>query len=147
MLGYEPDVLSFSSIWQAISIPEDVESASLSFWYWPATREIFNNDWQASWIFDAGLNSPPLEEVLKVRSNAQRWLRHSADLSRYAGETITLYFTAVNDGVGNRQTYWYVDDVQVEICGSNSTMTTPVQPTQGPDEIYLMDLLKQTPTR
>jgi hypothetical protein len=138
---YELDVLSFSSVWQAVRIPHDAQSATLSFRYWPATQEYTNNDWQASWIFDADLNMPPLASVLKIRSNAHRWFHHQQDLTSFRGQTITLYFTAINDGRHGHRTYWYVDDVTVEVCGSNSPLEIPAQPRKGPDEEMLLNLL------
>ncbi len=137
----EPDVLSFSSVWQAIQIPADADSATLSFWYWPATEEPTTRDWQAAWIFDAELNNPPLAPVLKIKSNDRYWQAHQQDLTEFAGQTITLYFTAVNDGHGDRRTWWYIDDVTVEVCGSSSLLTIPPQPLEGPDEEFLLNLL------
>ncbi len=142
---FEPDVLSFSSIRQAIHIPFDADSATLSFWYWPATEEISNRDWQGAWIYDAELNNPPLAEVLKIKSNAQTWLYHDMDLAPFRGQTITLYFTAINDGHAFRRTWWYVDDVSVEVCGSSSPLIIPPQPQEGPDEAFLLNLLNGTP--
>lgn len=129
----EPDISSFSSIWQAVSIPSDARRATLSFWYWPATEEITARDWQGAWIFDAAMANPPLAEVLKIRSNARRWLYEEQDLTGFRGQTITLYFTAVNNGLGNRRTWWYVDDVALTVCGSSQPVTVPPQPEHGPD--------------
>jgi hypothetical protein len=139
----EPDALSFSSIWQAVTIPADAQSVTLAFWFWPASEEITTGDWQAAWIYDAGLNNPPLGEVLKMRSNAQAWLYHDQDLTDFRGQTITLYFTAVNNGTGNRRTWWYVDDVTLTVCGSTQSITVPPQPQHGPDEDFLLRLLNQ----
>lgn len=140
-----PDELSFSSVWQAIRVPQDAESATLSFWYWPATEEVTNRDWQTALIYDAGLNHPPLAQVLKIRSNARTWQHHQQDLTQFRGQTITLYFTAVNNGQGNRLTWWYLDDVTVEVCGSNSVLSAPPQPQESPNEELLLDLLNSSP--
>ncbi|MFQ5592822.1 MAG: right-handed parallel beta-helix repeat-containing protein [Anaerolineae bacterium] len=139
--AFEPDVYSYSSVWQAINIPPDADSVRLSFYYWPRTEEFTDRDWQAAWIFGPDFDSPPLARVLKIRSNEEWWHPHEQDLSEFAGQTITLYFTAFNDGRGYRRTWWYVDDVAVDICGSSSSVTTPPQPTEGPDEELLRELL------
>jgi len=137
----ESDASSFSSVWQAVSIPSDAQQVTLSFWYWPATEEISARDWQGSWIYDAAMTNPPLAEVLKIRSNARRWLFVERDLTAFRGQTITVYFTAVNDGFGNRRTWWYVDDVHLTVCGSSQPITVPPQPQHGPDEAFLLRLL------
>ncbi|MFQ5342312.1 MAG: hypothetical protein ACE5F6_12270, partial [Anaerolineae bacterium] len=141
---FEQDVYSYSSVWQAINIPPDADSVALSFWYWPATEEFTDRDWQAAWIFGPDFDSPPLAPVLKIRSNEQVWKYHEQDLTEFAGQTITLYFTVFNDGRGYRRTWWYVDDVTVDICGSSSTLTTPPQPLEGPDEELLRELLSSS---
>ena len=145
IMPYESDILSYSSIWQAIHIPADATSAKLSFWYWPATQGHDPNDWQASWIFDDSLNFPPLEQVLPIQSNTQTWLPGEHDLFGFRGQTITLYFTAVNDGEGNRRTWWFLDDVTVEVCGSSSQTIIPAQPQEGPGLRQLLSLLNQSP--
>ncbi|MBS1252546.1 MAG: hypothetical protein MAG451_01586 [Anaerolineales bacterium] len=145
IMPYESDTLTYSSIWQAVHIPDDATRAKLSFWYWPATQAYGDRDWQASWVFDEGLSFPPLEQVLKIQSNARTWLRNEHDLLDFRGQTITLYFTAINDGQRGRRTWWYADDVTVEVCGSNHPLTVPSQPQAGPSLGMILDLLNHSP--
>ena len=100
----------------------------------PGRQEPNDNDWQAAWVFDAGLNVPPLRRVKKMRSNAQTWLYHGENLIDFRGQTVTLYFTAINDGAGDRRTWWYVDDVVLTVCGSTQVAVVPAQPQRGTEE-------------
>lgn len=139
----EPDAYSYSSIWQTVTIPADAQSVVLSFYYWPGREEPNDEDWQSSWIFDADLTVPPLRQVLKMRSNARTWLYHAQDLIDFRGQTITLYFTAINDGSGDRRTWWYVDDVTLTVCGSTQVPAVPPQPQHGPDQEFLLRWLNE----
>lgn len=148
LLPFEADDLAFSSVRQAVHIPPDADSATLSFWYWPATQDR-SNSWQSVFIYDEGLNHPPLEQVLKKTSNAQAWVRHEFDLMDYRGQTIILYFNAVNDGDNRGVTWMYLDDVRVDICGSTSNLPamlpSDIQRQPGPDEDLLLEWLRSSP--
>ncbi|MFQ5855459.1 MAG: right-handed parallel beta-helix repeat-containing protein [Anaerolineae bacterium] len=136
---------AYSSVWQAVHIPSDADSAGLSFRYWPGTEESSTTEpgiaveQQQALVFDATF-SALRAVVLKTRSDDQDWRRQEYDLTEFTGQTIVLYFNAINYR-DNRQTWWYVDDVFVEVCGSSSPLYIPPQPQEGPDEEMLLNLL------
>jgi len=93
--------------------PELLEKpASVDDWHsWAA------HDWQMVRIYDQSLTQV-LDTIISFNTNTSDWTFHSFDLEleRYAGETIWIYFGVVNNGVGNKHTWMYVDDVSLEVC-------------------------------
>lgn len=106
----EPNGDSFLS--QDITLPASFTSATLTFWYWPASQDNINFDWQEAQIQNTSGNT--LAQVLKVCQNTQAWTQVTYDLTPYKGQTIRLYFNAHGDGFGDL-TSMYVDDVSLTI--------------------------------
>jgi hypothetical protein len=112
-----PDTCCNSAVWQAITIPPDATQVTLSFYYWPFTQDTIAKDWQEVQIRDVNLNV--LETLMRVAENNASndpWRFKSFDLTGYAGRTIVVYFSVHNNGVGNRRTFMYLDDVSVQAC-------------------------------
>ncbi len=107
------DYPSYSTIWQKVTIPSDASYATLTFWYYPLSQDVIENDWQEAMILDANLYI--LAQVMKVNSNSQTWTRHTFDLMPYRGQTIAVYFNVRNDGYSGLKTAMYVDDVSVAV--------------------------------
>ena len=113
-ITYQSDATSYSSVYQAVTIPGDTVSATLSFWYHPLCQDDAD-DWQAAIIYDQ--NWGLLDWAMpKTCSDSQTWTHHTFDLTSYKGQTIILYFNVYNNGVGNLKTAMYLDDVSVQIC-------------------------------
>ncbi len=53
------------------------------------------------------------------------WRYRDADLTRFAGQWISLRFRVTNDG-GPAQTWMYVDNVEIEYCSSTPTVTPTI---------------------
>jgi hypothetical protein len=114
-ITYQSDTESWSSIYQTVTIPGEAASATLSFWYYPLCQDALPYDWQAAIIFDQTWRL--LDWAMpKVCSDSRTWTHHTFDLTLYQGQTIILYFNAYNNGVGNRKTAMYLDDVSVQVC-------------------------------
>jgi hypothetical protein len=142
------DVYSYSSAYQKIHVPANATSATLSFWarrfthetpkasvdlsvdlYDPAqviagtlggdrgTRSQY--DWQEALILKGG-SYAWLATLMRERSNDGAWRQYSYDLTTFAGQDIVVYFDVINNGVGDRRTWMYVDDVQVLSCYDSS---------------------------
>ncbi len=111
----ESDAQSDSFIYQEVTIPGDAESATLSFWYYPICQDGFPFDWQEVILYTPswGYITRPIQ---KICSNSQTWTYHTFNLKPYRGQTIILYFNVYNDGIGNRTTAMYLDDVSVQVC-------------------------------
>ncbi len=113
-ITHQSDIESWSSVYQKVTIPGDAVSATLSFWYHPLCQDDAD-DWQAAIIYDQ--NWGLLDWAMpKVCSDGQTWTHHAFDLTTYKGQTIIIYFNVYNNGVGNRKTAMYLDDVSVQIC-------------------------------
>lgn len=114
-ITHQSDGQSYSSVCQAVTIPEDATSATLSFWYYPLCQDALPYDWQGAIIFDQTWRL--LDWAMpKVCSDSQTWTHHTFDLTPYQGQTIILYFNVYNNGVGDLKTAMYLDDVSVWIC-------------------------------
>jgi len=114
-ITYQGDIESWSSIYQKVTIPEEAASATLSFWYYPLCEDTVESDWQAAIILDDALRF--LDWALpKTCSNSQTWTYRTFNLMPYKGRTIAIYFNVYNNGVGNRKTAMYLDDVSVKTC-------------------------------
>lgn len=118
----QSDAYSYSSVYQEVTIPEDSVSATLSFWYYPLCQDDVEYDWQGAIIYDQTWKHldwamPP------VCSDSQTWTHHTFDLTPYRGQTIIVYFNVKNDGLGNRKTAMYLDDVSAQVWCPASTPT------------------------
>jgi len=174
-LGLTPDMTTipcFSSMRQRVTIPDGIETATLTYWYKPFTLDTEQSsgerfdwtgfqpnmvappsssvsasdlhwaaqDWQYILIFNNRLDVI-LDTVLTTNSNTGVWTAGSFDLnvSRYAGETIWVYF-GVQNGDYDEPTWMHVDDVALTVC--YQTPPTPTcTPTYAPTET-----LTATPT-
>ena len=121
----EPDGDSW--IYQTVTVPSNMQSPNLTFWYWPATQDTIEHDWQEAQIRDTSGNE--LAEIFKTASNSQVWTEVSVDLTPYQGETVEIYFNVHEDGYGT-PTYMYVDDVAIidGPSGQSGLRLVPITP-------------------
>ncbi len=132
----QSDALSYSSIYQEVTIPEGAANAVLSFWHYPLCQDVLPYDWQGAIIYDNTWGF--LDWVLPhICSDSQAWTYHTFDLTDYKGQTLILYFNVYNDGVGDLKTAMYLDDVSVQIWYPMATPTptatlTTATPTRTP---------------
>jgi len=114
-----PNVYSYSSATQLLTLPTDAAQITLSFWYYPLSGDLAN-DLQMVRIYE---NGELREGYLYKPSDQRQWLHMSQDLSAYRGRTILLYLGVRNDGQGGT-TAMYLDDVSVRVCGVSSHTPT-----------------------
>ncbi len=114
-ITHQSDIESWSSIYQEVTVPDDVASAALSFWSYPICQDAAESDWQAAILYDQtwGFLAWAMPQVC---SDSQTWTRHAFDLTAYKGQTIILYFNVYNNGVSDLKTAMYLDDVSVQVC-------------------------------
>ncbi|MEI2690309.1 MAG: hypothetical protein V9H69_11600 [Anaerolineae bacterium] len=125
-----PNVYSYSSAYQPVSIPAGVQSATLSFWRYPTLGEaaaVGDAAVEAATMLSAGPEVADYQYLLAVfadgsydvlrtwRDNSQTWLLTTVDLSAYAGRSFNLHFGTFNNGAGGRSGM-VLDDVAVQIC-------------------------------
>jgi hypothetical protein len=124
----QPEPNGDSSIYQTISVPSTVSTATLTFWYWPSSTDTITYDWQEAQVRNT--SGAMLAQIFKVCSNAQVWTQVTFNLTPYKGQTIQLYFNAHGDGYGDL-TYMYLDDVSVTTTTSTDT-TAPTTTVTAP---------------
>jgi|GEM_PF-2413343 len=128
----EEDVRSYSSVRQAITVPAGTAKATLTFWYYPIS-ELDDGDRQDVLLLNE--DDQLLAILMRSNTNTASWTLMSYDLSAYAGQTITVYFNAYNDGDENGVTGFYLDDVSVEACDGEPVPPEPTPP-PGPSDCY-----------
>ncbi len=119
-----PNRFSYSSIRQVVTIPSNAVGVTLSFWYYPISQDT-GFDYQMLALLDpSGVR--PLEVLWRAKENAQTWQHKSFDLTRYRGQTITVYFNVFNDGCGCGTTAMYLDDVSLHVWYGATPTPTPL---------------------
>jgi len=109
--GY--DIYGYSSVWQAVTIPAGVKKATLNYWTYPVSNDVFPRDLQMILLLDERFYV--IGQVDQSLSNAQQWVAGSYDLTPFAGRTLNVYFGVFNNGGTGRTTSLYVDDVSLTI--------------------------------
>ncbi len=142
----EPDVRSYSSVRQTISLPATTYTATLTFWYYPLSG-LDPGDRQECLLLDE--DDHLLAILMRTNVNTAAWTQMTFDLSAYAGRTVQVYFNAYNDADGSGVAAFYLDDVSVQACtlvGGPTPTPTPIPsptppgptptPTPGPPGCY-----------
>jgi hypothetical protein len=101
--------------YQSVDIPAGATSATLSFWYYPQTSDTLPYDYQEALVLDP--NGNVLATVFHQADNSRVWTQASADLSRFAGQTVLVFFNVHSDGWTD-PTALYIDDVSLLAGGS-----------------------------
>lgn len=126
----EPDLLSYSSVRQTISLPADGYTATLTFWYYPVSG-LDPGDRQECLLLDE--EDHLLAILMRTNVNSPAWTPMVYDLSAYAGQTVQVYFNAYNDATGSGVAAFYLDDVSVQACtlvgGPTPTPSPSPEPT------------------
>lgn len=117
--GQQTNVKTFSSVRQLVTIPHDAVAAELRWWKLLRTEQPGVagplTDRQDVVFLDPALNT--LAVPRRELRNDGVWVEDRIDLMNYRGRTFYVYFNAFNEGNGAR-TWMYLDNVQVNVCGS-----------------------------
>ncbi len=124
-----PNVRSYSSISQSVSLPgSGYTTATLSFWYYPLS-DMDPGDAQEAILLDARTGRT-IKVLWRANENHRQWLHKEIDLTGYLGRDVVVYFNVFNDGGAGRAAM-YVDDVSLTVCGPAPTPTrVQTQPPQ-----------------
>jgi subtilisin family serine protease len=106
-----PDKFSFSSVWQAVTLPAEANQITLTAFVYPVSQDTAYNDVQTIAILNR--NFKMLRVLSRDLSNDQQWEKHTYDLSDLRGQTIYVYFSVLNRGGTNRPSALFVDDVSL----------------------------------
>ena len=103
-----------SVTYQMLAIPGLATSATLSFYYWPASNDSNSYAWQEADILNN--SGQVIQQLFHKTTNDRAWIQLTFDLSKYAGQTIGIQFLDHENSNGfSYYTYMYVDDVTLTI--------------------------------
>ena len=112
-----PNVASYSSAQQTVTIPAFAQTAQLRFWYYPVSNAAAGGlSRQEAILLDPWAFEETIAVLWRVTENTNAWTLNVIDLTPYRGRTVSVYFNARNAGNGTR-TSMYLDDVEVLACG------------------------------
>lgn len=113
-LGYSSAQQGDSTAYQLVSIPSGTKTASLTFFYSPASNDSSTYAWQEADVVNSG--GTIIKQLFRNSTNDQTWIQMSFDLSSYAGQTIGIQFLDhENANGGAYYNYMYVDDVSLNV--------------------------------
>ncbi len=117
---------SYSSGYQTITIPADAATATLNFWYYPATTDT-GRDFMRVLLLRSDTYGV-LATVKKGLENDRTWKEARIDVSAYRGWRLVLYFEVYNDDTTSpARTWMYLDDVSVLACPPAPPTATPTR--------------------
>jgi serine protease len=105
------DRYSYSSIVQRVTIPADARRATLTYWVYPISDDVFPRDIQMVLILSERFRT--IASVDRTLSDAQQWVQRSYDMTPLAGRTVYVYFGVYNGGRTGQMSAMYVDDVSL----------------------------------
>jgi hypothetical protein len=126
-------IYSYSSVSQDVSIPNNIKSATLTFWHYSQSTETTQlhlplflqkyiselkpdlYDQQYAIAILPELPDDPVWLYSAFNDNTRKWVQESVDMADLEGKSFTLRFTTRNDA-GGGITAMFVDDVVLEIC-------------------------------
>jgi hypothetical protein len=108
---------SYSSVKQSVSIPANAITATLSLarYRWSGDTD---GDRQYLVVLRPG---QPIDYLFSGGADDAQWNRASFDLMGYAGQTIELLFSVMNNGAGG-SSGMALDEVQLPVCVPHSTV-------------------------
>jgi hypothetical protein len=119
-LGGEYDDVSIISHWQVL-VP--VGRPYLGYWHWIGSDDYCGYDFGY-----VGVNGSAVEQLNLCKvNNTHGWVHRVVDLSGWAGEFVSLAFSATTDSSYNSN--WFIDDVAFQASPSplaTGTRLTPV---------------------
>jgi kumamolisin len=102
---------TYSAVAQTITLTTGY-SATLRYWVYPVYEDADEGDLQYVWLVDGYGTTHILNQA---RENLAGWVERELDLSTFAGQTVSLRFSVMNDGDDDTSAL-YVDDVALEVC-------------------------------
>jgi alpha-tubulin suppressor-like RCC1 family protein len=114
-----PIQYGYAIVSQQVSIPAPVSLARLSFWYWPRREDgsgPLTHSRQFVELLDG--HGQLLEELIESSADAPGWQYAEFDLTKYAGQTVTVEFGVFHDGnaLYGKRTAMFVDDVSLGVA-------------------------------
>jgi hypothetical protein len=105
---------NYDQLYQTTCVPTPVSNATLTYWWWISTAEAPGAaayDHLYVRVYDANGTFLQTLETLSNASSQGQWYFSSFDLRAYAGQTIQVWFEAVNDA--SLPTNFWIDNVSL----------------------------------
>lgn len=107
------DTFAYSSVAQKVTIPANAKKVTLKAYVYPASTDMPSADSQYIMVLNS--NFMVMNAFYQTLSNEKAWQEKTYDLTPYAGQTIYVYFGAVNVQANGKVTALYVDDVSLTV--------------------------------
>lgn len=100
------------SIYQTITVPSNVTSATLTFWTYVSTQETSSSAYDYFYAKIRNSSGSVLSTVKTLTNGtASGWQQTTVSLTSYKGQTVQVYFNATNDS--EYPTDFFLDDISV----------------------------------
>jgi len=127
------NIFSYSSVSQDITIPQNIDSATLTFWHFSQSSEVSQPvlplflqkyifslkpelyDWQYVIAIDPSDPDNPTWLFSTTNDNTRQWVKETIDIGYLEGDSYILRFSTHNDSSGGVSAM-FVDDIILEIC-------------------------------
>lgn len=117
-----PNVQTFSSIRQTVSIPADATTVEITFWVYLMSTETGGQDHQEFVVLSPADGSTLALPWRVWYDNSRNWMQQRINLTQFRGQSIVVYFNAYNDGTGG-VTSMVIDDISLLACRPAPTPT------------------------
>lgn len=107
------DRYTYSSVVQLVTIPPDARRATLTYWVYPVSDDVFPRDMQMVLVLNQRFRTNAIVE--RTLSDARQWVQRSYDMTPFAGRTVYVYFGVYNGGRSGRTSAMYIDDVTLSV--------------------------------
>jgi len=117
------------TIYQAVTIPSNATSVTLTFWYSITTQEITTTtayDVLFVSIQDITTGSAAGIAELSNLDSTSGYVKRTANLIGYAGHTVWLHFSSLTDG--GKPTVFRVDDASIQVTTAASCTSFTISP-------------------
>ena len=106
-----------SYAYQSIAIPAGAASAVLTFWAYAKSSDLLPYDYQEAAVLDS--SGHLLQPIFHMDDDSRAWRLYSADVTKFAGRSVLVFFNVHSDGVYDPTALW-VDDVSLKISGGGA---------------------------
>lgn len=96
-----------------VTIPADARRATLNYWVYPLSDDVFPSDLQLVLVLNEQFRV--VNYVENSLSDSRQWRQGSYDMTPFAGKKVYVYFGVVNRGYGGLTSAMYVDDVSLTV--------------------------------
>jgi len=133
------------TLYQLVTIPADsLETVTLRYWWNMDSLDDDETPYDYLYVTLQTADGEPLAELEALNNTGVRdtWVQSTFDLSEYSGMSLRIHFHCT----GNEQfiTSFFLDDVELEVCGVSETPTPTPTSTIEPTHRHYLPLVWHT---